>query len=158
MNHLILTKPHSGSLHLITHPPPPHPPPPPPPTATAIPITQPHKHLFNTYFILVFSFSLIYRRPLFCVWVYSSANGFNDNPLFMHLKERTPPNKQTRLMLCMYNCLYSMANRCLCFDVVLCLCCAFNVRTIAERVCKVSIIPTPFRSETPLVDAYFSLS
>ena len=34
------------------------------------------------------------------------------------------------------------------------LCCVYNVRTIAESVCKVSIIPTPFRSETPLVDAY----
>ena len=55
----------------------------------------------------------------------------------------------------MYSSLYLMAYGCLCLGVVLCLCCAFNMRTIAERVCKVSIIPTPFRSETPLVDAYF---
>ena len=72
----------------------------------------------------------------------------------MHLKERTPPTTQTGLMLCMYNSLYLMAYGCLCLDVVLCLCCVYNVSTIAERVCKVSIIPTPFRSETPLVDAY----
>ena len=57
-------------------------------------------------------------------------------------------------MLCMYNCLYFIANKRLCFDVVLCLCFILNVRTIAERVCRISIIPTPFRSETPLVDAY----
>ena len=54
----------------------------------------------------------------------------------------------------MYRSLYLMAYGCLCLGVVLCLCCAFNMRTIAEGVCKVSIIPTPFRSETPLVDAY----
>ena len=71
----------------------------------------------------------------------------------MHLKGRTQTNKHTKFMLCMHNCLYFMANKYLCFDVV-----AFAAYLMLEqllRECSGFLLsPAPFRSETPLVDAH----
>ena len=95
MNYLMLTEPllRRAPSH---HPPPPHPSQPPP-------LYRSRNHT-NTYSILIaYSYLPLASytgAPLFflCVCVYSSANGFSDNPLFMHLKERTPPIIQTGLM------------------------------------------------------------